>query len=94
MIKRLYKIIDRVPKSRLLHFSVSVLFSFAVLSLLSLISVRAGLIASLVSFPILEVILILSDMENRRADIMDFLSGIAGGIFVCLAALTLKIILL
>lgn len=94
MIKRLYKIIDRVPKSRLLHFSVSVLFSFAVLLLLSLISFRAGLVASLVSFPILEVILILSDMENRRADIIDFLSGIAGGIFVCLAALTLKIILL
>lgn len=93
MIKRLYKIIDRVPKSRLVHFSASVLFSFAVFFLFSLISFRTGLVASLISFPILEVILILSDRENRLADIIDFLSGIAGGIFVCLVSLTIKIIL-
>ena len=76
-----------------MHFSASILFSFAALSVLSLISFRTGIIASLVAFPLLEILIALSDMENRRADIMDFLYGIAGGIFVCLAALTLQIIL-
>lgn len=92
MIKRLLEIIERLPKSRFLHFSASILFSFAALSVLSLISFRTGIIASLVAFPIMEILITLSDMETRRVDIIDFLFGIAGGIFVCLAALTLQII--
>lgn len=92
MIERIHRIMERIPKSRFLHFSVFTVLATAILLVIAPLSFNVGIVAAFLACPATELLMASADKEGGHTDIIDFVSGLAGGGFVCLSAALLNAI--